>query len=532
MTRVRETIDLGHMNTTGALYRDFMLTTESAAHDALGGFRADAPDWAAAASRRPCLDAALVARMVESNRALGASAAILDALPGLTDGSVRVIVTGQQPGVAGGPLLTLYKIATACALAGAVEAREGVRCIPLFWLGADDDDFEEIRGLAVTAADLTVVSASLPASAYAPGMRVGDIHGNFVREAVAAIAPYLPDTDGARAAVVSWCAAAEDLGDAAMRVVMQLTAGEIAVLDGREPALRTAGRDLLLRFFDTEGASRDSVAEAGKGLVAAGYHAQLDLGDSSGVFLVEEGIRRKIPPERRDAARAQLAADITRASPGVVARNLMQDSVLQPLAVVLGPAEIAYRAQLAGVYPALGVPRPVVFPRMSATFLPPTVAAFAGTAGIDPALFVLNPTSVPGMAREKLKDSGFSAAALAARESFDDLIQRFTSVAVDRLDVRSRDKLEKRFADLSQRLRQALDAAVDQDQQSAVARFPFLKHLPDLFARGGVPQERYLSMLVPYAFHGTAAWPVIRALADESVAAALDGRPGHRVYSV
>jgi hypothetical protein len=81
-------------------------------------------------------------------------------------------------------------------------------------------------------------------------------------------------------------------------------------------------------------------------------------------------------------------------------------------------------------------------------------------------------------------------------------------------------------------LRQALDAAIEQDVTSAAARYTFLPRTADIFERNGASQERFLSMTVPYAFHGDAAWREIRAIADDAVGDTLDGRVGHRVYSI
>ena len=52
------------------------------------------------------------------------------------------MITGQQPGFLGGPLLTIYKIATAVALARR-ETAAGRPTVPVFWLGDDDDDLRE-----------------------------------------------------------------------------------------------------------------------------------------------------------------------------------------------------------------------------------------------------------------------------------------------------------------------------------------------------------------------------------------------------
>ena len=53
------------------------------------------------------------------------------------------VVAGQQPGLFGGPLYTLYKALTAIAFARDLEAKTGVPAVPIFWIASDDHDFEE-----------------------------------------------------------------------------------------------------------------------------------------------------------------------------------------------------------------------------------------------------------------------------------------------------------------------------------------------------------------------------------------------------
>jgi len=75
--------------------------------------------------------------------AFGAGPATLANIAKLRTGA-RAIVTGQQVGLLGGPLLTLLKAATAVARARQATAETGVEHVPIFWLATEDHDLEEV----------------------------------------------------------------------------------------------------------------------------------------------------------------------------------------------------------------------------------------------------------------------------------------------------------------------------------------------------------------------------------------------------
>lgn len=510
-----------------ALYRDFVGRADAPIHARVGGFRSSAASWKSALAAGAALDSRVAERMAEFNAALGASKSLIERLH---DARTRVVITGQQPGVMAGPLLSLHKAATAVALANAIEATFKTPCVPVFWLGADDDDFAEIRELALATESLELVSVSLGSDVHAPGRRVGDIPASAVARAWDAVRALAPKSEGS-ARIDDWIGSGSDLGSIAARTLVELTGGRLLVIDGREPVLRHAARDLLLAFFDREDEVRARVSNGGTALTADGYHAQLEMGADSGLFWTQAGVRRRIPADVRATARAAMAADIGIVSPGVVARNLVQDSVFKPVAVVLGPAEIAYRAQIADVYPLLGVATPVVFPRLTATFVPSAVASASHDSKVDATLLARDAAEWTARVTRALESPRAAEGARVFTAAIRAESERFLKTAGERLDVRAREKLEKRVADLLQRAEAIAVGAIEQDALAGGARWPWLARVADVFARNGDAQERYLSALVPYTFHGADAVTLVSEIAADHVRDALDGRVLHRVYS-
>ena len=59
------------------------------------------------------------------------------------------VVTGQQAGLFGGPLFTLLKALTAIKLAEQVARDHSVPAVAVFWIDAEDHDWEEVRSCTV-----------------------------------------------------------------------------------------------------------------------------------------------------------------------------------------------------------------------------------------------------------------------------------------------------------------------------------------------------------------------------------------------
>ena len=68
----------------------------------------------------------------------------------LSKDSTLAVVTGQQLGMIGGPMYTLYKIITSLKLSKNLNDRyDDYSFVPVFWMEGDDHDFNEIRSINV-----------------------------------------------------------------------------------------------------------------------------------------------------------------------------------------------------------------------------------------------------------------------------------------------------------------------------------------------------------------------------------------------
>jgi uncharacterized protein YllA (UPF0747 family) len=112
---------------------------------------------------------------------------------------------------------------------------------------------------------------------------------------------------------------------------------------------------------------RSAVLARNRALSSAGYHEQVKVDENfTGVFAYRDKFRQPLSP-------SELTTEVA-LSANVLTRPAMQDAIFPTAAYIGGPAEIAYFAQAAAVYEALGRHAPPVYPRISATFVEPRVA--------------------------------------------------------------------------------------------------------------------------------------------------------------
>ena len=331
----------------------------------------------------------LAGAMREQAERWGASAAQQENVDRLGRGA-RAVVTGQQVGLLGGPLLVLEKAATAVTRAREATTRTGVEHVPVFWLATEDHDLPEVDqvGLldgAVKAGGFEVLRAGLEGN----GGEVGAVVLGERIEAVLARAEEM----------LGWAPVCEllrecyrperTLGEAFARLLTRVFADEgLVVMDAAGRVFHELGRDALRYAAEHADELERTLVERSEALEAAGFHAQVKVAEGmSLLFLLgEDGARvalRRTAEGGWKAGRQTLSTEELlgilerepeRVSPNALLRPVFQDTILPTAAYVGGPAEVAYWAQAAVVYEAvLGGVTPVL-PRLSATLLTPGVA--------------------------------------------------------------------------------------------------------------------------------------------------------------
>lgn len=293
------------------------------------------------------------------------------------------VVTGQQAGLFGGPLFTLLKALTALKLAERVRDERGVSAIAVFWVDAEDHDWDEVRACAILDETLTARAIELPArDGNAP---VGTIAlDTSITTALDSLASQLPPTefrDGLledlRRAYVPGRSMSESFARWLERV---LGHRGLVVFDASDAAAKPLVAQVFARELSAPGATTRSASEAGAALVSRGYHAQVQSTEpGAALFYIDQGRRpiRQVDGEwlvgndrRRPEQMAERALrDPARFSPNVLLRPIVQDTLFPTICYVPGPNELAYLGQLKDVYERFDLPMPLMHPRASATLV-------------------------------------------------------------------------------------------------------------------------------------------------------------------
>jgi bacillithiol biosynthesis cysteine-adding enzyme BshC len=345
-------------------------------------------EWVKDESQRVVYDSArrgTVSEILErQNRAWGASSKTMANIERLRRGALAA-VTGQQVGLFGGPLFSIFKALTAVKLAEEATAA-GVECVPIFWLATEDHDLAEVNhvGLASEhgAPELFAVESHGVVDAPVGAVKFGREIEPVVERAVALLGG---------SEVTTWLREAyrpgETLGSAFALLFARLFADwGVILLDPADKDFHELAKPLFGAAVERASELDEALLARGKALEVAGYHQQVKVTSASTLlFEVKNGARTVVRRKNNGVNGGEFLVGEDRVSskelvdrieqapekfnPNALFRPVVQDYLLPTLVYTGGPAEVAYFAQAAVVYEKLLGRVTPILPRFSATLL-------------------------------------------------------------------------------------------------------------------------------------------------------------------
>ncbi len=328
----------------------------------------------------------LIVLLEQYNRDLGVSGAAVDNLELLSDPSTVAVVTGQQVGLLGGPCYTAYKAATAVDLARRLRGW-GIPAVPVFWLAADDSDFDEVCSTQFVDGEGQLFSVRHPDVRSRDQQMAGTTPiaewDFWLGPVTGALESGLP-SERIREGLLNAYAPHRTFREAFARWISSVFRDEGLILF--DPLIE-GYRSGLLRLFETAISRRADLVRASlecrSRLRQEGFEPQVMVDESETfLFLIEDEARYKLEasggeyrvkerPGIRytpEALLQALSSGDVKLAPNVLLRPLVQDYLFPTVAAVGGPAEVAYFAQVDAIASAFGS-EPLVYPRSAFTIV-------------------------------------------------------------------------------------------------------------------------------------------------------------------
>lgn len=330
--------------------------------------------------------------LLDYNRKIGVSEKTIHHIEHLLDENTLAVVTGQQVGLFGGPLYTIYKIIGAIQTAEKLQTLyPDYRFIPIFWMEDEDSDFKEINWTGVITAqneykkiyyknnfqnslNNPICTIRLTEDILHTEEEILDsiIQTEFTNEIFSHLREsYRPETF---------------IHDAFAGWINRLFKDYGLVL--YHPSNGTMKRYALSLFRDALENADDIhqiVQRKSKWLKDNGYTAQVQTKPSY-LYCLE----KQHPFNIRNLNKFRIHTPLSIQEkisllelmeekpecfiPNVLLRPLVQDTIIPVAAYVAGPAEIAYMAQIAPLYEYWKIEQPYIVPRPSVTIVENKIA--------------------------------------------------------------------------------------------------------------------------------------------------------------
>ncbi len=375
-----------------------------------------------------------VVRLLAEQNPSPASQSAIDALAR----GAGAVVTGQQVGLFGGPLFTPFKAATAIARARQASA-EGHPHAAIFWVASEDHDFEEINHVTFPA------KRELRTLLYPPSLEIDHagrpVGGILLDERITPLIDQawelLGPSDAMDALVQAYRPGRTFAQAFADFYSSAFAAQGLLVLDASGREFHRIGAPVLRAGLERADEFHAALVDRNAELEAAGYHAQVAVGDQNSLlFLIDpsSGARlalKRVAPSSSEPSGlwhagkrsystadllAILEAEPERISPSALLRPVFQDFLLSTSLTIGGPAEIAYFAQSAVLFERIRGQLTPAQPRFSATLVEPAIGdllrkheldlerVFAESPGSLAQLFAAR--SIPIEGKQKLASAG------------------------------------------------------------------------------------------------------------------------------
>ncbi|HVO74009.1 MAG TPA: bacillithiol biosynthesis cysteine-adding enzyme BshC [Ignavibacteriaceae bacterium] len=320
----------------------------------------------------------------------------------LKEKNTLAVVTGQQLGILGGPLYTFYKTITALKLCKHLNERyDEYQFEPVFWLEADDHDFDEVRSINILNGNNDIKKISY-SDEHLPEENTGSIGylkfsesiNNFFEE----LNNFLKDSEFKQPMMdklKSSFGRDKTFKEAFSELIFWIfDEYGLILFDPQEAVVKNILKPLFKKEISDFRQHTEKLVHVSAKLEEL-YHAQVKVRPIN-LFYNFDGGRYLIEPieneyrlkgKRKKFIHDELIELIEKEpqnfSPNVLMRPVCQDHLFPTAFYIAGPSEISYFAQALPLYGIYNIQPPIFYPRSSATILEKNISSIMEKFGLD-----------------------------------------------------------------------------------------------------------------------------------------------------
>jgi bacillithiol biosynthesis cysteine-adding enzyme BshC len=419
----------------------------------------------------------------------------------LKEPKTLTIFTGQQLGILGGPLYTIYKTITAIKLAQYLNERfDEFNFVPIFWLEGDDHDFEEVNSVSIINEENNLVTLT-----YEDSLPEGEYRGSVGE--------------------LTFTEAINTFFDGFQNSLRKTEFTEAIISELREiyqegKSFKQSFRQLIFNYFDQYGLvifdpQQKEIKKLLKPIfqeellnyrqhseklilrsaaLEETYHAQVKVRPIN-LFMNYEKGRYAIEPvdeyfrlkhKRVKFTQEELLQFISDSpelfSPNVILRPICQDYLFQTAFYVGGPSEVSYFSQVLPLYEEFQIPAPIIYPRSAATIIEKGVQTVFEKYQLNLLDFFLNADKIAEKVINNLSEydteADFAQTQKELEKAIDGLKEKLTILdktigdAADRYKLKMINTLNEFKGKANEAQKRKYETALRQTTKTSLAVFP------------------------------------------------------------
>ncbi|BAY81728.1 hypothetical protein NIES267_12050 [Calothrix parasitica NIES-267] len=316
----------------------------------------------------------------------------------LRNSQTVTVVTGQQVGILGGPVYTLYKALGAIKLARNLSD-QGIPAVPVFWMANYDHDIEEVQQVKILnkRPEPEILNLNLPKTNRSVASTKLGLTIESLLDKIEQLLANLPQNQQVFRVLRNIYQPQTNFTTAFRRWLNYLTSEfGLIILDPSQPEFAQLARDIITKELFHGDGTRPAFQRSRKNLANIGQTEIIPTDrDVTQVFFTDNnGTRQRLIRVKggfvlqqdnlfitKNTLQRILERQPERFTPSALLRPLYQDTVLPTIAYIAGPTEQKYFKQLPEVYQWASIPIPEVVARPSFTVIDSGTANILNQAG-------------------------------------------------------------------------------------------------------------------------------------------------------